>query len=176
MDKIDSLIKKHLISNAAGAGLKRSRRCPSEAELSAYLQGLVSKEKNDSISRHISRCLFCLDLIEQASRRHMSIRETGPSKELIKQAKAIAEKQAPVGFRQFKKHLWLIGTIISFSLSFILPKYFLQFLILTLILGIKWALDTANTRTLIMIQESWRNKHRDRDKDNQENPAKKSSS
>ena len=174
MDKIDSLIKKHLIGKAAGAGLKRSKRCPSEAELSAYLQGLVSKEKNDSISRHISQCLFCLDLIEQASRQHMSIRETGPSKELIEQAKAIAKKQAPIGLGRFKKHLWLIGTIISFSLSFILPKYFLQFLILTLILGIKWALDTANTRTLIMIQESWR-KHRDRDKDNQEKPAKKSS-
>ncbi|MEA3328469.1 MAG: hypothetical protein U9Q08_01830 [Candidatus Omnitrophota bacterium] len=172
MDNINTLIKKHLADKAVGSGLKRSKKCPSEADLTAYLHGTISEQKSEKISQHISQCLFCLEAIEQTSRQDMSIREPGPPRQVIERAKAIAKTQGSGGFYRLKKHLWLIGAVIAFGLSFILSKYFFQFLILTLILGIKWALDTANTRTLIMVNDAW---HKHRNKDDQEKPAKKPS-
>ena len=154
MVDIDSLITKYLTEKASGPDFRRSKKCPSEAELDAYLQGLASGPKTDKISQHISQCLFCLQAIEQAGRQDMSIRESGPPKQAVERAKAIA-KQRAIGLQR-RKYLWLAGAAISFALSFFFPKYFFQFLILTLILGIKWALDSANTRTLIMVQDVWR--------------------
>ena len=54
------------------------------------------------------------------------------------------------------RHYVIGGMIISFALSFIFPKYFLQCLVVTLILGVRWALNSEGGRTLIMVLDSWR--------------------
>lgn len=73
-------------------------------------------------------------------------------------------RRRKVGKRHFiwlKKGSWLVGALLTFALSFVFPRYFLQFLILTAILGGKWIFDTASTRTLIMIYDAWRRRDRE---------------
>ena len=176
MDITDRLIKKYLTDKKAATEPRRSRDCPSEAALNAYMEGSISKAENEKITQHISQCLFCLELIEQASRQDMSIREPGPSKETIRRAIEIAKGQNLIKpHYRLKKHLWLIGTIISFGLSFVFSRYFLQFLILALILGIKWAvLDiTANGKTSIMIYDFWHRHHSHRPREDQKKHTKR---
>ncbi len=162
MDITDRLIKKYLTDKRTAAGPRRSKDCPSEATLNAYMEGSISKAESEKITQHISQCLFCLELIEQASRQDMSIREPGPSRETVQRAIEIAKRQNLIKpYYRLKKHLWLIGTIVSFGLSFVFSRYFLQFLILALILGIKWAvLDiSVNGKTSIMIYDFWHRPH-----------------
>jgi hypothetical protein len=56
-----------------------------------------------------------------------------------------------------KVSLYLIFAAISFLLSFIVPRFFLQFLVATLLLGAKWVADSKSTKMLIMIHEAWKN-------------------
>ena len=62
--------------------------------------------------------------------------------------------------KTISKYKWQVFASISFILSFIFTRYFLQFLILAVIFSIKWIFDTGSTRTLIMIYEAWRKKDR----------------
>lgn len=55
-----------------------------------------------------------------------------------------------------KINLYLVLACAAFLLSFITPRYFIQSLVATLILGIKWVVDSKTTRMLIMIQEAWK--------------------
>ena len=54
-----------------------------------------------------------------------------------------------------KKNLWLFGAIAAFLLSFFVPRYFVQFLVATILLGAKWIFESVNARILIMIYEAW---------------------
>jgi hypothetical protein len=54
-------------------------------------------------------------------------------------------------------NLYLILAIIFFVSSFAIPRFFLQFLVATLLLGAKWVTDSKSTKMLIMIHEAWKN-------------------
>jgi hypothetical protein len=55
-----------------------------------------------------------------------------------------------------KINWYAVGGVASFALSFVFPRYFLQFLVATILLGAKWIIDAKNTRMLVMIYEAWR--------------------
>ncbi len=177
MDITDRLIKKYLADKGAVAESRSSKDCPSEAKLNAYLEGSIVKAESEKITQHISQCLFCLDSIEQADRQDMSIREGGPSRETVRRAVAIAKKQHLGNhYQRLKKHLWLIGAIAGFGLSFVFSRYFLQFLILALILGIKWAIaTTTNTKSMIMIYDFWHKHHPHHPREDQKKHTKRTS-
>jgi hypothetical protein len=65
--------------------------------------------------------------------------------------------------RVVRKNAWLIGAAIAFALSFVFSRYFLQFLILTLLLGIKWIASSGGSKNVIMIYEALR--HREKESD-----------
>ena len=54
-----------------------------------------------------------------------------------------------------------MGATLAFLCSFIIPRYFLQFIAAFVILGAKWVVDTKTTKTLIMIQEAWKRGDKD---------------
>ena len=64
-----------------------------------------------------------------------------------------------------KKCLFLFGAIFFFILSFVIPRYFIQFLVVTLILGIRWAFESDGGHTLIMVLDSWRHHSHDKDEE-----------
>ena len=63
-------------------------------------------------------------------------------------------------FKQPFKHqglwngLWLVLGILSFSLSFFIPRYFFQCLAAALLFGIKWIVDQRAQKTKILIYKA----------------------
>lgn len=135
MQNLEELIKKSLKKSSGGA--KRSIGCPAELKLAKYLEGSLPSDMRRDIEKHLAGCPYCLDLLVV-------------TKNILKE-----EAQAkPSGFRRLKMQKWLILTGISFALSFVIRRFFLQFLFLSLILGIKWALSSEGSRNLVMIFRS----------------------
>jgi hypothetical protein len=55
-----------------------------------------------------------------------------------------------------KINIYLVFAIMTFALSFLVPRYFAQFLVATLLLGVKWVADSKTTKMLVMIYEAWK--------------------
>ena len=163
MDKFEKLIKDYLKSDSGLSRGDRTPDCPDEAVLIEYLTGAPAAEKKSEVERHVANCGFCLSQLSIASQSKGSFPPV--SKELIKKTKSRLGISENAKKRKMQKRLSLIGAIISFILSFFFPKYFFQFLVATLILGMRWAFESEGGRTLIMVLDSWR--HHSQDKDDQ---------
>lgn len=110
---------------------------PTEVELSDFLGNLLSVQDKQLLEDHIAGCNECLEKIVSA---HESVK-------LFKKGTVNIMK---------KVNFYLIFAILSFTLSFITPRYFIQLLVATLLLGIKWIVDSKSTKMLVMIYEAWK--------------------
>ncbi len=110
---------------------------PKEAELADYLSKALSGKDRERIEDHIAQCDECLDSVVSAYE----------SVKTFKKRKANIMK---------KMNIYLILAILAFILSFAMPRFFLQFLTATLLLGIKWVADSKSTKMLVMIYEAWK--------------------
>ncbi len=115
---------------------------PTDVMLADYLDGLLSYEERRLVESHLSACAECLDKAVSAYR---SVR---PFKK---------RKAKDVG----KINFYLLFAILAFTLSFILPRHFIQLLVATLLLGAKWVADSKSTKMLVMIHEAWKNGGKD---------------
>jgi hypothetical protein len=173
MDKIEKLIKGYLKTNL---GLKNHKTsfCPEEKLLLDYLEQRLAVEECQIIESHIAGCGFCLSQLGLALKAQ-TLSEKGEFgqvvPELISKAKALLKSESDLGGMKIskpgriKKNLFLIGAIVFFILSFLIPRYFLQFLVATLILGLRWAFESEGGRTLIMVLDSWRKHSHDEDEE-----------
>ena len=110
---------------------------PTEVELADYLSKSLSGKEREKVEAHIAGCDECLDKVASA---YNSVKS-------LKKRKANIMKRI---------NIYLILAVISFVLSFAFRQYFLQFLTATLLLGIKWVVDSKSTKMLIMIHEAWK--------------------
>jgi hypothetical protein len=115
--------------------------CPAEEKLSEYLSGVLHKEEKDELEEHLVSCEKCRKLIVEAD-------------EIINSSvlKKIGEKV----MKRIKDSRWFIGALAAFIFSFLLPRYFLQFLIACMLMGAKWIMDSKTTKMLVMIYEAWK--------------------
>jgi len=145
MDKIDNAIKSCLIKQL---GQKAAASCPAGETLADYIAGGLSATEKQAIEKHASECKACLWKISTA----------------LKASALHNNKEATM--RPVKRHnLWLLLTIIAFTSSFLFPRYFLQCLVATILLGIKWITDGENMRTFILVLDSWRKHEHGHDDD-----------
>ncbi len=135
MQNLEKILKKGLTIKPSD--FKRTNLCPPEVELSRYLAGTLSPGQKDKIEKHLAECPYCLDvlIVTKGILKSSARKESRLTQKLVKQK-------------------WLVLTILSFSLSFFIKRYFFQFLFLSLILGIKWALSAEGSRNLVMIFRS----------------------
>lgn len=124
---------------------KVSQKHPSENDLADYLSRSLSKSRANYVSEHISRCDECLASVVSA------YESAGCGKREKK--KSISKKIGDI-MKKFNPYLAL--AIISFALSFIMPRYFVQLLVATLLLGVKWVADSKSAKMLVMIYEAWK--------------------
>ena len=110
---------------------------PGEAELAGYLSDTLNDGERKRIGDHIACCNDCLD---NAVSAYESVKK-------FKKGKAGVMK---------KINVYLILAVISFALSFVFQRFFLQFLTATILLGIKWVSDAKSTKMLVMIYEAWK--------------------
>ncbi len=116
---------------------------PTEFELAEYLSNSLGQKEKELVEDHISGCHRCLDMVVSA---HESVK-------LFRKKHHIKKKRGSI---MKKMNFYLILAVLSFILSFIAPRHFLQFLVATLLLGIKWVADSKTTKMLVMIHEAWK--------------------
>ncbi len=163
MDKIERLIKQYLGENLNKT--ERTADCLSEQVLIDYFRQKLGEEACQNVESHLAGCGFCrsqLDLIFEAGEAHKRGKGEKVPGELIQKAKALLKADTDVDHKQtmrkkrITRNLFLAGAIVFFIASFFVPKYFFQFLVVTLILGMRWAFESEGGRTLIMVLDSWR--------------------
>lgn len=113
-----------------------SKDCLSIDKLCSYVNGVLAPKEAQRIEMHIDACYSCLDMLVSI---HDGISRTRKRRYKLK-----------------RESLYLLMAIICFILSFLFRGYFLQFLAATLLLGIKWIVDSKSSRMLIMIYEAWK--------------------
>jgi len=113
-----------------------------DLELADYLADILPVKDRARIEAHVAECGECLARIASA---HESV------KEFRKGAKS------GKGGIMNKINLYLVFAILTFLLSFAMPRYFIQLLVVTVLLGIKWIVDSKTTKMLVMIYEAWKN-------------------
>jgi hypothetical protein len=139
-----------------------------------YLKQKLDSQQRQMFESHIASCGLCLsslNLMVEAERISQN-KEFGPvPQELLDKTKVLLKTNKssqdikPAAKRKIKKSLLLGAAIIFFILSFLVPRYFLQFLVATLILGFAWVFESENCRTFIMVLDSWRKHTRDDDEE-----------
>ncbi len=140
--------------------------CPDDIVLADYVSGNIpSKKENEHIASHVARCDKCF---EKTAACAAVIFSDSRNKENIKartlnRARSIPKRYPKDGSSQgpLKRNKYLIIAGIFFALSFIVKVYFMQFLIAALIFGFKWVMNTASTKALIMIYDTWKQKRKE---------------
>jgi len=174
MDKSEKLIKEYLKNNLDFGKDNKTSDCPDEEVLLEYFQGTLDKERYQALEHHIAECGFCLGQLNIAFQSQLMNKkgnlEAVPQKLIDKTKSSLGifkktDNKNDRGRKIMKKRLFLLGAIFFFTLSFIIPRYFIQFLVATLILGIRWAFESEGGRTLIMVLDSWRHHSQDKDEE-----------
>lgn len=116
---------------------------PSESHLADYLSGSLPETERRDVESHLAGCNDCLSSVISADEAVESFN------------KSFGKKSG--GWQFMKKiNIYLALAMIAFVFSFITPRYFIQLLVATLILGIKWIVDSKTTKMLVMIYEAWK--------------------
>lgn len=115
--------------------------CPALEELCDYVKGSLTQKMREEIESHLACCYHCLDIV-------VSIHDgaTFYNKSCKKRK----------GFTMKKEFLFLIMAVLCFLASFVFSRFFLQFLTATIILGIKWIVDSKTNKMLILIYDAWK--------------------
>ena len=109
-----------------------------------------------------------MDKIEQLIKEYLTISESKRAKFEPVPKELISKTKSRLGIPKARPKIGscaLVGAVIAFVFSFVFPKYFMQCLVITLILGIRWALSSEGGRTLIMVLDSWRHHSQEKDEE-----------
>jgi hypothetical protein len=172
MDKVEKLIKGYLERNLHFDSSNKTADCLSEQDLLDYLEDRLESRKRAVSEHHIAGCGFCLStlsLLFESRQKNRSKTFAPVPQKLLNKTKSLLgigkdEKNGNAQRRKaIKRRIFLAGTIVFFVLSFFIPRYFMQFLVGALILGIRWSFESEGGRTLIMVLDSWRRRSHDKD-------------
>lgn len=117
--------------------LRPAKDCLSIDELYNYAKGASLEREKMRIESHLAGCYRCLDGLVAIN---SGMKPYGGARRRVLK----------------KEYICLIAAIVCFAFSFIYSRYFLQFLAATLILGIKWIVDSKTNRMLIMIYDAYK--------------------
>ena len=166
MSKVESLIKEYLKAKLSWENIEKTSDCFNEEALLNYMSQSLSPDEGVNIEKHISNCGFCLSQLDIA----LKAKSQDLDEEFGKVPSNFVDKaNAALGLNGKKKKvpswIFLVTASIALLLSFFISRYFMQFLAITLIAGIRWALDSEGGRTLIMVIDSWRHHSHDKDQE-----------
>lgn len=133
MKNIRRLLKEDYKAGASGG----PKDCVPFERLCDYANGTLPPKEKAKVESHLAGCYHCLDIV-------VSMHDGN---------KYFHNKR---GLNMKKEYLYLLMALVCFLSSFIFKGYFLQFLAATIVLGMKWVVDSKTNRMLIMIYEAWR--------------------
>ena len=125
--------------------------CPNETTLTEYIIGQFdSNEFREIIEEHLFDCSDCRELVIDAYK----LTRPGRFRKLCEKMQIL-----------LKEHVWGALSITAIIFSFALKSYFWQFLVVGILAGLKWIIDSKTTRMLIMINEAWAGKNINKEKE-----------
>lgn len=131
--------------------------CLDEKELSSYLDEDLDEAGRMRIERHLAECRQCLDLLMVAydAQRPSASRLRRIARTILNILRVSGRR----GRVEKKKSglKWLLAALCLFALSFILKRFFLQFLAAAVVLGFKWVMEGEGARKAIMIFKGIKN-------------------
>ncbi len=147
---------------------------PEAAELAAYLSGSLEGLRLEQVENRIERDAELRIFVGEMKSRLSGMSDAegeevpayliGKAKGLMSGAsramhcphchKAITPFKKPLSTQKAVNAFWFTGLIASFGLSFVFPRYFMQFLISAILFGLKWIWDSKATRTQIYVYKA----------------------
>ena len=68
--------------------------------------------------------------------------------------KPLTAFKKPLASQRLWNAVWMSAALVSFALSFALPRYFFQFIAMAVLSGVKWIVDRRATKTQILIYKA----------------------
>lgn len=150
---------------------EKSADCPTVETLGKYVSGTLEPGELYNISSHVKSCKFCNEIVEaallhSAYEKHISFHKVPARvRERAKSLNPTYKTRMNKIMNYLKRTIWIILSIGSLIASFFISRYFLQFLILAVLFGLKWIFNRESTRALIMIYNTWKRHDKDADKE-----------
>lgn len=113
--------------------------CPEEHLLNGYLTGGLEPHEREALEKHLEGCPYCIYKIAEAYEIVHQDVLTGGIMDIVK-----------------KINVWAVLSVVFFLCSFTIPHFFIQFLAAACLFGLKWIIDSKNTKLLIMIYDAWK--------------------
>lgn len=141
---------------------EKSANCPPIETLGKYVSGTLESAELYNISSHIKSCKFCNEVVEgallySAYEKQINLGTvSGKIKEKAKSLNPFYKTRRRKIMDYLKRNSYLMLSLASLVASFFVSRYFMQFLILATILGLKWVFNKESTRTLVMIYNAWK--------------------
>jgi hypothetical protein len=155
MDNIDKLLNDYM-TNKPKAGVSRGVFEPSEGLWQRFFDNSLTEGESEQMSAFL---LQDKDAREFALKTRKILAESAAvssqaPKEWVAAAKNMATSKA---LRPKKRHLYLIWygvAAAAFCMSFLMPRYYMQYLVLTLLAGIKAIADQRQAKMQILIYQA----------------------
>ena len=167
--KLDNMLKTYFSRQREVP--ERGANCPAAETLARYVSGALKPDELYNTSSHVKGCKPCNELIEGAllySAYEKNIRPGNVPDKVKNRAKSlnpVYKTRMSKIMDYLKRNIWFMFSLTSLLASFFIPRYFLQFLILAVIFGLKWVFNRGSTRALIMIYNAWRRHDKDADRE-----------
>jgi|GEM_PF-1921072 len=163
MENDDRILQQYLQKKLKSVNIEKSKECPGTKPLLDYLAGSLSGEISLELEKHLSHCPFCLrqisiasDALSQKKKDLIPVPEKTINKVNRRLEAYLKNTTRKRKGKKTKQRFYFLAMLVFFVLSFLLPKYFAQFLVGALILGMRWSLEGKGGQTLIMVLDSLR--------------------
>ena len=161
MDNIDLILKNYLEEKRrTQLGARPVPDFPATKDFYRFLTGGLKGQALEKFLEHLKSSPEDQDLVRQARELlEASPQESSTTQvpeELVQRAQGLMPPgQAPRRPRAGRwRYAWLIGAISAFLISFIVPRYFLQFSTLTIVLAAKWIVEERQAKTRILVYQA----------------------
>lgn len=149
---LDDLIREHLTRKAPLG--RRSAGFPSTEEYHAFVTGEMKGEALERMLAYLREHPEERDFIASARGAVGNLERRDlprPPARWIRDARRLASKPAASAP---KAAVWGLLALGAFALSFAFPRFFIQFLALAVVMGLRWAFEALPRRTQIFVQRS----------------------
>ncbi len=155
MDNIDKLLKNYM-TNKNSSGASRDVFVPDEALWHRFFDHSLTDDESDQMSAYLLRDK---DAREFALKTRKILGESGSVATQAPKDWVVAAKKAATAkaMKPKKKNLYLVWygvAVVAFCLSFLVPRYYMQFLVLTALAGIKAIADQRQAKMQILIYQA----------------------
>ena len=175
MDSLEKLIKQYLEKHSgAGIGEREHVLYPTSEDLFRYLEDELQGAELERMLLFLRKDAEAQTLVLKA--RELLQREAESENrpvppELVERAKSLMtspDKSAacphcgkpitpfkkPLRIQKWTNLFWMLVMAVSFTLSFVFRRYYMQCLAVSLLAGFKWALEMRATKTQILVYKA----------------------